>query len=462
MKFKFEQFPKNYLYKLLGEIIKNNNILTFETLKKELLNYKHNDVDSINYNISIKEHDNLCLFYTPSVFYNFHSTNELIDNMIHQLDVCIVDKETLLPIVYKIKNINYDTNSEQNNSHVEQLQQLDYLSNNVKIYNNYSGEYIVLFNNNDKWLILHNNDIIDIQSDNSIVVILFNNLLQDKNINLQYFDKNNTYHFLLIHYRLNKCIIYPQWGNEFKELVFIKSEQKYTLRDTKIDNIFNNLIKNDRIYLSCWDELVMYLENLNYSNMINKRLSNKGLFMSFIYETNQQININFNTKLYNKIHSYFVSNKNIHQIHLKLYQLNKCNEILPYITNNYIDIVRRINLSIKTLSREMLNIYFLTRNKQNEKLYEVLPKSYKNILFNMHKIFMKKKNDCCETELVEKKSVTINNVYNYLKNMSNNELIKLYKERQCILKITLDKDIDDTIMIENCISTIMQTKLMDC
>ena len=88
-------------------------------------------------------------------------------------------------------------------------------------------------------------------------------------------------------------------------------------------------------------------------------------FMSFIYETNQQININFNTKLYNKIHSYFVSNKNIHQIHLKLYQLNKCNEILPYITNNYIDIVRRINLSIKTLSREMLNIYFLTRNKQN-------------------------------------------------------------------------------------------------
>ena len=336
------------------------------------------------------------------------------------------------------------------------------MSNNVKIYNNYSGEYIVLFNNNDKWLILHNNDIIDIQSDNSIVVILFNNLLQDKNINLQYFDKNNTYHFLLIHYRLNKCIIYPQWGNEFKELVFIKSEQKYTLRDTKIDNIFNNLIKNDRIYLSCWDELVMYLENLNYSNMINKRLSNKGLFMSFIYETNQQININFNTKLYNKIHSYFVSNKNIHQIHLKLYQLNKCNEILPYITNNYIDIVRRINLSIKTLSREMLNIYFLTRNKQNEKLYEVLPKSYKNILFNMHKIFMKKKNDCCETELVEKKSVTINNVYNYLKNMSNNELIKLYKERQCILKITLDKDIDDTIMIENCISTIMQTKLMDC
>jgi hypothetical protein len=470
MKFNFESFPKNHLYKLLIEIIKKYDITSFDELKIELFRYK-NDQDSENYNINIKEYDDICLFYTPSVFYNFHSTNILIDNMIHQLDTCILDKTMLLPIVYKTKHINHTTNSDteldhqynNNTSYISTLQSLNFLDdkNRVKIYNNYVGEYIVLFNNNNKWLMLHNTDIIDINKDKNMLTELFNNILIDKNIKLDSLDENNTYHFVIVHYRLNKCIMYPQWGNEFKELVLIKSEQKYTLIEKKVEHI-NCLIKNRQIYLSCLDELYMYLENLNYYNTIDRKLTDRGLLVSFFDKDNQQIYVNFNIKLYNKIHSYFVSHKNIHQIHLKLYQLNKCNDILPYISNNYIDIVRRINMSIKTLSKELLNIYFLTRNKQNKQLYDVLQKSYKNILFNMHRIFMKKKDMDIynHDELIEKKSVTINNVYNYLKNMNNDELVKLYSDRHYIINY-VEKIKDDTIMLNNCINTIMQTKLME-
>ena len=63
-------------------------------------------------------------------------------------------------------------------------------------------------------------------------------------------------------------------------------------------------------------------------------------------------------------------------------------------------------------------------------------------------------------ELIEKKSVTINNVYNYLKNMNNDELVKLYSDRHYIINY-VEKIKDDTIMLNNCINTIMQTKLME-
>lgn len=467
MEFKVELFPKRHLYNLFNDLIEKHNIVNFNSLKQELLRYK-TESDHENYHINIEETDDICIFSTLPIFCNLRNTNDFVDKVSHQVKTCIVDKKTLLPLVYVDKHINYmDRGSYYSDSIGEIVSKSNYLNekNKIKFYKNYIGEYIVLFYLCDKWMILNNNKIYNLKESSDMLPCLFCDLIMTK-VNINLLDKNISYHFVMAHYRLNKCVLYPEWGNEYKELIFIKSEEKGTLEQST-DLVSDKLVKNSRLFFSCKDELLHYVDTLNDIDILNKKLTVRGILMIVLNETGESTCINFDTSLYNTIASNFVLNPNIHQTHLDLYQRDKCNDILPYITNNYTDIVRRINISIKTIAKEILNIYFLTRHKQHSELYEKLPKSYKDVLFNIHNIFMNKRDEDLEKaqkdDLMEKRSVTVDNVYSYLKGLSNASLVKIYNDRKNVIAYTNNSNIvlkTDQIMYANCINTIMQTQLM--
>jgi hypothetical protein len=221
------------------------------------------------------------------------------------------------------------------------------------------------------------------------------------------------------------------------------------------------------------DELLMGLYRANESDMTYRKLTTRGYLMKIRNGGDEATSINFETDLYTSINKYFKNKKNIHQVYLELYQKDRLNDILPYITSHYTDIVRRINMSLKTLAKEILNIYFMTRNHKNDKLYDSLPKIYKDTLFNLHKVFIVKRDEdmhnADEMGLIEKRSLTVDNVYGYLKGLNALNLVKVYLDRNKLLvDIKNITELNDEshnelseIMDDNCINTFTQSTLME-
>jgi len=454
MNFDVDTFPENNLYKLLRNIIENNNFNTFDTFDKlstELVN---------KCQLTVNNHDDICVISTPSLSPSLKHMNKLVDNVVHSVKVCVIDSHTLLPIVYLNKTQNYSDGYRVTDiiNTCEYLTQKD----TIKIYKNYIGESVVMFFHNNGWMLLIKNKLHKIDS-NYLVASIFKQTLANK-IDIAHLNTNIVYEFMLLHYRLNKPVTYPQWGEDFEEILYINSVEKYTLKIFLID-IPNKFINNNRLYFSCFDEMSLYLEGLHKSDKQYKKLTSQGIMFTYI-QGGDTYKISLNTRIYDKISTYFDDNENIHRTYMYIYQKDKCNDILTYVTNNCYAIIRRINISLKTLSKEILNIYFLTRNKQNCDLYDILPKCYRDCLFNIHKIFIsKREKDIINKDsdgLMEKRSVTVDNVYWYLKNTSTDTLITIYQVRKDLLNnIKNISPSDNDIMYDTCINTLLQTKLMD-
>lgn len=475
-KLSIESFPENSLYKLLSNIINENKITSYDELKNELSLYR-TDIDHKNYHLSLTDIDEesndsgtLSMFNTVHVSHNLRNSDKLIDNVTRYVKSCVVDRSTLLPLVYTNKHTEYLQDSNYHTfDTIHTVQERDYLKDKdtISFYKNYIGQYMVLFNHNDKWLVTDGSTVTSLESDADDVVCLFCETLKNKT-NVDDLDKNYSYHFIFAHHRLNRPVVYPQWGPEFSELVHLKTVEKYTLKAVTDYTFKNNFIHNNRLYFSCLDELLMHVDGINKHDTLHKQLTTKGVLMVIGSGTadTDEIMIDFNTDLYRRISTHFENCDNLHHIHLKIYQQDKCNDVLPYVTDNYTNIIRRINISIKTLSKEILNIYFLTRNKNNTDLYDVLSKHYKDCLFNIHKIFMQKRTEDLRNVdgdgLMEKRSVTVDNVYKHLKSLSTTSLINLYVDRESLLEsISKLENVDQTIVNPTCINTIIQTQLLN-
>ena len=117
-------------------------------------------------------------------------------------------------------------------------------------------------------------------------------------------------------------------------------------------------------------------------------------------------------------------------------------------------------MSMKTLSREILNIYHTTRKKKNGDIYDCLPDSYKKILYGIHGLYIKgRKKDFLNGEAIEGndiKSITVHDIYYYLKNLSPDQLKQIYLDRTELIK---NMEIVPHLNM-NCIYTLTQSKLM--
>jgi hypothetical protein len=205
---------------------------------------------------------------------------------------------------------------------------------------------------------------------------------------------------------------------------------------------------------------------MNNNDVINKTIDNSGYFVKIFSEDKKQYTCcALRTDLYKNILSLMPRHQNQYINFLELYQNDNLSGMLPYLHKYPADVVRRINVSIKTLSKEILNIYHLTRKKQNSDLYECLPIIYKKMLYDLHKIYLNQKYGYyiikSEDILKEKKSISVDIVYNYLKEMKNNELVRVFEERkkliECLTKIGY---LYDHILCTTNIDLITQTELM--
>ena len=410
----FENILKNYFINLLSKY--EDSIINYFTTKLKCSN------------IIIKKINNLYVLTVNKISENLLHSDDLLNNIIHKVDYCIFNYDlSFFYINYKKYIINkpYDTyivNEIKNNW------------DNVVIYDNIGIDTIFLKYDN----IIYFYDIYD---SNIIPITQINYILN-------YFNKLN----IELHDR---------------EIINVNiTLTKYThLLYYKNNDIFDDLIinKNKSIYFSCFDELIFDLENISKQNELKKKISINGYIIK--YNNTEYI---FNTYIYQKISDLMINTRNINKAYLELYKNDNLKFVINYMSHYSQEIIKRVNSSIKTMSREFLNIYHITRKKLNPELYNILSNNYKTILFDLHKIFIytrkqENENENSDDFFTIKKSMTHDIIYKYLKKININLLTQIYIDRIQLLnniqnvKIDVDNMKFDTnefkILFNDCINT---------
>ena len=467
----------------------NNNILVHK-MNNILLSKDYTNPKSLLSQLNFSFSNDFIIINTNDINNNLRHTNLKFDRVLHQSKVIVFDKKTLLPIFYREKPIkdNESLYTKNENSYLKtyvydtiyRYHEKEFDNTIISIHKNHIGSYIVLFYHTDKWYFMYQ-DIYELNPYTH--PILYEHIEQ----HISKFDKNLCYHIILKDIRLQRLITPICDKNH---IILVKVTEKYTMIEQK-----QLLIKNDKlydilncdkiIYFSCFDEMYVRLEELDIKNIKCKKLLNRGFLLKIKVDNYENLHIAYDTHTYKTLLAMIPQGYDLHSVHLKLYQNDKLNYFLQYIDESYIDVIKRINISLSTMSREILDIYHMTRNKKNSELYNYLPQSYRQILYQLHsdyidqkngtpsdsiKGFIKNESDNSITDNIfidnsffdidSKISISVDNVYTKLKNSDTSLLIDLYKDRD-----ELSKKIDslcDEIKnpIKECINTYIQITLL--
>jgi hypothetical protein len=458
-------------FMLLSIKIKNiYNELNFNIFKTELIKHKN------NYCLNINEFPELGLavIYSDDNYTKQNTIDDFTNNLVQYTKCIIFDCVTLKPIVSFYNNELVNSNAMQFiNDNFDNLQ--------VTKYCGY-GKRICLFYFNNKWLICHSKNIYEIDSLDEICILFINQLNQY--IDIIDIDNTYIYHFLLKHIMFRKFGYNNfQKQNTYLSLLWICDNNTNLIDDNLlIEPKFDKFIKisEKKIYFSCFDELLLSLDTLNNDCILNKNINYYGYHIK-IKINNKYICCFLQSDIYNNLKTFVPQHKNQHINFLELYQYNRLNNILPFLYKYPYDVLRRINSSLKIISKELLNIYHITRKKKNSNLYDILPVIYKKILFNLHNIYVDQKyknqklknynhdhddydddDDDYHNFFINKKCITIDIVYNYIKNIKNNELLIIFRDRNTLLNNIKNIDIikDTNIMYPDDIDIKVQTELM--
>ena len=341
------------------------------------------------------------------------------------------------------------------------------------------SKHLCLFNDNNEWVvdILFEydkcTDVLQKENDQKRYeydINLLSNAFSELNIDLELVDKKYIYHFLLFNN------LYKQIGHSKSisriNLLWVNDNNQNIINENLICDEIKKVHLEKKIHFSCLDELLTSLEIMNNNDIINKNIIYGGYCVKVISD-NKYIFCILRTDIYINIINILPNHENKYIKFLELYQFNKLNDVIPFLHKYPSDVVRRINMSIKTISKEILNIYHLTRRQQNPELYNSLPSNYKELIYNLHKIYVTEKCDeymtvpidktNFETELEyrKKKSVSVDIVYNYLKNMKNHDLLKIFEYRKILIDTlhNINYDYSHIFYIDN-IDLTVQLELM--
>lgn len=443
----YENLPINVFIRQLCDT--KGSSINYDEFKGELLKTDANNEKF--YSIYTKEDENLCMLYN-----NPHKSGDNLNNFESSARSIILDKSTLKVLVQQYDKILYNKES------------LDFISDknwgNFIVQKCYEGTLIVVFNHNDKWYVttrrcLNANDSTWIKDHSYHDMFL--EAMENK-FSFDELDKNYCYHFILIHHRNKNIVSYNSLGKEYKELYHILTTEKYTLKEVQYK--INDKVRY--IEEEKFNSVQDVLEELNKQNELDKKyqkVTSEGYVLRYylgeVYNS-PFVTLKLQTEIYDTLMKLKPNNSNIYQCFLELYQKDKLNDFLPYFTRYGNDVIKRIHISMQNMSKEILDLYHMTRNKGNPQLYDKLSVQYKKCIYEIHGLYIKnRKQDFSEGVDVKTpgttKSINVFDIYHYLKNLPSNELRQLYYDRSQIID-----NVECKFINKNCINTTTQSTLM--
>ncbi len=422
---------------------KKGSPITYDELKEELT--KKNDDGGQKYYINIKNDDDLAILYYNDIQDddngNTNKSNIDIESNCRSL---IIDKKTLLPLGSQFNKIIYNADA------LEKIKNVDW--NKIIIQKCYEGTMMLVYNNNNKWYVSTRRCLDSNKSKwikNKSFREMFNEAMEGV-FELDELNKDYCYHFILVHYKNKNIVSYPSLDNEYKKLYHTMTIKKYTLEE--VEHKINN--KVDTVDIEHFDNIEQVcnkLEKMSGYDEDNKKISSEG-YVIRIYEGEVKKSpfkiYKLQTPIYQKLIKMKPNNSNIHQNYLELYQKDQLGEFLPYFTNFMPEIIQRISTAIKTLAKEILDLYHHTRKQKNPHIYEGLTVQYKKVLYCLHGTYMSHRKQEFENKRIFRKynsrSINVHDVYHYLKDLPPYKLRQIFEDRIHLLKnenmLFLDKD----------------------
>lgn len=452
----FDQLPINLLISKLS--LSKQDTVNFTDLKNELTS-KDSD-NNPKYHLSMKEDDDLCMIFNgPDVENDSRDPN--IIELENSCKSIILDKTNLKIVVSQYNKILYNEES------------LTFLKDkqwsNVCVQKCYEGTLITVFNHNNNWYVttrrclnakdsswVRNNSYYDLFVDAMTNKFTFDDL-----------NKNYCYHFILVHHKNRNIVNYDYLGHDYKELFHVLTTEKYTLNEVnhKINDNVKTIAEES---FSSLDAVMQELQMYDGNDKKKHKVTFEGYVLKYYQgdvHKSPFVTLKLQTDIYKTLMQLKPNNSNISQCYLELYQKDKLNEFLPYFTRYGIDVIKRIHGSMQTLSKEMVDLYHMTRGKKNEEVYNNLTNQYKKCLYEIHGMYIKNRtqdfvngmNHTNEQQMEgnNNRSINVFDVYKYLKQLPFNELRQVYYDRVKMLP-----DTKNTFFNRNCIHTMTQSTLM--
>lgn len=424
--------------------VEKGSPITFDELKEELT--KEN-----TYYLQLKEDNDLCMISYNNI--PDDSTGRDLENSCRSI---VIEKNTLKPIVSQGNKIMYNKET------------LNFLSDkdwsHVTVQKCYEGTFLIAFYHGDKWYV-STRRCLNAQDSTWVMGNSYYNMFLDAMNGVFTFDELNKdycYHFVLVHSKNKNIVSYTWLGKNYAELLHVMTTEKYTLNEVKYD--INDKVRY--VEEEKFDSLENLLQELKHQNDLDikyQRVTTEGYIVRYYaneIHNSPFVNMKLQTEIYETIMRMKPNNSNINQCFLELYQSDKLADFLPFFTRYGGEVVKRIRNSMKNLSKEVLDLYHMTRNKKNDELYSGLTNVYKKCIYEIHGNYIKNRKqdfqDGVDNKSVEvPRSVNVFDVYNYLKALPPKDLRQLYYDRMSLLE-----NPKMSFLNKNCIYTMTQCAIM--
>jgi hypothetical protein len=365
--------------------------------------------EKLRYYIKMIEKDNLFMLYTNNIASFVEYKDELI-NKILRLDYSVFEKETLKQTFYFNKQ-----------KSVEKYKDILFDDKKKYIFRYYpAGIQLTLLFDKENWYICYPYNIIKIgEKYSEPFMTVWEKYIS--NNTLQNLDKNNCYHFIIT----KKFQLVNGIPAQEDQIVFLFATTKYT--NNYLDFDFPLIFHDKEYTVQSNEELISIVKRLNVSTITHKKLIYGGFI---IYKDNEQY-VSY-TSIFNFIRSHLSNFKNVYWNYIDLYQGNLLYKILPYLNEFNKEIIDCIHKSFKIITKEILNIYHMTRKHKNPEIYKHLTKPYKDVLFEIHKVYINNKSTNDDSS-IDTTSISYIDVHSILKSYPLLELLKIFEDRQKII-----------------------------
>lgn len=440
----------NYENLPISRLINELNITDFEALKTEL--QKTDDNEQKVYKVDIKEDDNVaCIFYTD------HQQTDVSpdDSLAKQIeDTCrshILEKSSLKPLSSQFNKILYNNNAvlQLNNTPWEKTQ----------VFKCYEGTMVSVFYH-DKWYV-STRRCLDSSESTWVKGKSHRDMFDEACagcLDLETLDKDNAYHFVLVHHKNKNIVNYSASKDKYSDLYHIMTTEKYTLNE--VDYVIDNVKKMEPENFESLAELDKHIGKLSKYDEESNTVTQEGYVLraySGEIGSSPFTVLKLQTPIYQKLSEMKPNNSNIHQNYLELYQKDKLVEFLPYFESNNHEVVGRIHRAMQNVSKEILNLYHSTRNKMGTDMYSKLHEGYRKVLYELHGMYInkRKKDFASDTQVKVSRSINVHDVYHHLKEMSPKDLRQIFYERTFLLPME-----EMVFLNKQCIYTKTQSVLM--
>lgn len=371
--------------------------------------------------LGMKENDDLFIVYSNNTNPSNHDQSAIDFNC----KSIVFDKTNMQPIVSQSNNIIYNENA------IKFMETANW--ENVVVQKCYEGTLLIVFNHLGKWYTTTRR-CLDANTStwikNNSYGQLFTEAIEGK-FSLEELNPDYCYHFILVHHKNKNIVSYADLGDDYKDIYSVLTTEKYSMNEILyiVPNVnvipeepFNNI-----------NEILNKLNDHNCDDVNQQMITLEGYVLKYYtgeVHNSPFITLKLQTTLYETLTRYKPNNSNIYQCFLELYQIDKLNNFIPFFikrieanNENCGFLINCVHRTMRNMAKELSNLYFMTRKKNNNNMYESLPTSYKKLLFGVHGIYLNNNS----------MPISAFAIYEYIKFMPSRELRQLFCDRSVMV-----------------------------